>query len=98
MPGARHPDFRLGDRTELLAEFCLNTMAFTTRVPRQEDIGHDFFCVLSEIKQDMLWAGPSFTVKVKSNQIPSHLKRNTKSVGSLSSKILFSLLWAIVMS
>jgi hypothetical protein len=67
MPGARHPNFRLGDRTELLAEFCLNTIAFSTRVPRQEDIGHDFFCVLSEVRQGLLWAGPSFTVQVKSD-------------------------------
>ena len=70
MPGARHPNFRLGDRTELLAEFCLNTIAFTTRVPRQEDIGHDFFCVLSEVRQDLLWAGPSFTVQVRSAPDP----------------------------
>ena len=70
MPGARHPSFRLGDRTELLLEFCLNTVAFTTRVPRQEDIGHDFFCVLSEIRDNLIWAGPSFTVQVKSDSAP----------------------------
>jgi hypothetical protein len=70
MPGARHPSFRLGDRTELLAEFCLNTIAFTSRVPRQEDVGHDFFCVLSEVRNGLLWAGPSFTVQVKSDSGP----------------------------
>ena len=70
MPGARHLNFRFGDRTELLAEFCLNTIAFTTRVPRQEDIGYDFFCVLSEVKKRLVWSGPFFTVQVKSDPGP----------------------------
>lgn len=70
MANRRHRDFRLGDRSELLAEFCLNTMAFTTRVPRQEDIGHDLFCVLAEKDGDNLYAGPFFTVQVKSNRRP----------------------------
>ncbi len=65
MPGARYKDFRLGDGSELLAEFILNSMAFTTRVPRQEDIGHDFFCVLAEHDRKMIKAGPFFTVQVK---------------------------------
>lgn len=68
MPGARYKDFRLGDSSELLAEFILNSMAFTTRVPRQEDIGYDFFCVLSERDGKMVKAGPFFTVQVKSSQ------------------------------
>jgi len=73
VPGGRHRTFRFVDRTELLAEFCLNTIAFTTRVPRQEDIGHDFFCVLSvpkDSKDNLVWAGPSFTVQVKSDTKP----------------------------
>ena len=70
MPGARPRGFRLGDRAELLAEYILNTKAFKTRVPRQEYIGHDFLCVLSEQRDDLIWAGPSFTVQVKSNRDP----------------------------
>ncbi len=70
MPGARPRGFRLGDRSELLAETVLNALAFTVRVPRQEDVGHDFLCALSELKEQMVWAGPSFTVQVKSKREP----------------------------
>lgn len=70
MPGARHERFRRGDRTELLVEYWLNALAFTTRVPRQEDIGHDFLCVLAEPHGEMVWAGPSFSVQAKSNTTP----------------------------
>lgn len=70
MPGARPHGFRRGDRSELLAETVLNALAFTVRVPRQEDVGHDFLCFLSEKKGQMIWAGPSFTVQVKSKREP----------------------------
>ena len=53
-----------------MAEFVLNTIAFTTRVPRPEDIGHDFVCALSELQDGFYWAGPSFTVQVKSDRKP----------------------------
>lgn len=64
----RKRSFRLGDRTELLAEMCLNTLAFTTKVPRQEDVGHDFICFLSHLEDDLFYAGKTFTVQVKSNK------------------------------
>lgn len=67
MPGARSRNFRFGDSSELLAEFILNTIAFTTRVPRQEDVGHDFLCSLSERDGNLLRAGPFFTVQNKSD-------------------------------
>jgi hypothetical protein len=70
MPGARNVDFRQGDWKELLVESCLAAIAFTTRVPRQEDVGHDFFCTLCEPKDRMLWAGLSFTVQAKSDTKP----------------------------
>ncbi len=70
MPGARLESFRKGDRTELLVELWLSVLAFTTRVPRQEDVGHDFVCVLAEPKDGMVWAGPSFTVQAKSDTKP----------------------------
>lgn len=76
MPGARHPLFRLGDRTELLVEFCLNTIAFTTPIARQEDVGHDLFCVLSEDREGLIWAGPSFTVQIRSNCKPLIFKKS----------------------
>ena len=68
MPGARLRNFRFGDNAELLAEFALNTFAFTTRVPRQEDVGHDLFCSLTERDGNLLRAGPFFTVQIKSDR------------------------------
>ena len=65
---AQQPRFsRLGSWTEILVEACLKTVAFTARIPHEEDIGHDFFCTLAEPHQDGLFkAGPSFTVQAKS--------------------------------
>lgn len=68
MPGARARGFRFGDSAELLAEFILGSMAFTTRVPRQEDVGHDLLCVLAERTGNLLTAGPFFTVQVKNKR------------------------------
>ena len=70
MPGARYQSFRLGDRSELLAEHLLSAFAFTTRVPRQEDIGFDFFCSLIRRDEQLLKAGPFFAVQAKSSTTP----------------------------
>jgi hypothetical protein len=70
MPGARLASFRYGDHSELVAQSILSTMAFTTLVPRTEDIGHDLVCVLAELKNGMFHAGQSFTVQVKSDASP----------------------------
>lgn len=70
MPGARYQPFRLGDRSELLAEHLLSAFAFTTRVPRQEDIGFDFFCSLIKRDEQLLKAGPFFAVQAKSSTTP----------------------------
>lgn len=68
MPGARLRSFRLGDRSELLVEHLLAGFAFTTRVPRQEDIGIDFMCSLIYGEgEHLLKAGPFFTVQAKSS-------------------------------
>lgn len=67
MPGARPRGFRPGDRGELLASSILSSMAFTVPVPRQEDVGHDLLCTISEYDGRLLRAGPFFTVQVKSN-------------------------------
>lgn len=67
MPGARWRSFRLGDRSELLVEHLLAGFAFTTKVPRQEDIGIDFLCSLITSGEDarLLKAGPFFAVQAK---------------------------------
>ena len=70
MPGGRLRSFRLGDRSELLIELLLTGLAFTTRVPRQEDIGFDFFCSLISGTGDLLRSGPVFTVQAKSSKEP----------------------------
>lgn len=68
MPGGRLRTFRLGDRSELLVQHLLSGIAFTTPVPRQEDIGVDFLCSLIAHTKDkgLLRAGPFFTVQAKS--------------------------------
>jgi hypothetical protein len=72
LPGARLESFRRGDSAERLAEFILGSFAFTAAVPRQEDVGHDFHCVLTirDSETRMLRAGPFFSVQVKSTPGP----------------------------
>ncbi len=70
MPGAQWRTFRLGNRAELLVEQLLAAFAFTTRVPRQEDVGIDFFCGLISRDGDLLKSGPLFTVQAKSSAEP----------------------------
>lgn len=70
MPGARAYGFRIGDNAELLAEFVLSRLAFTARVPRTEDVGHDFLCSLAEREANLFKAGPFFTVQVKNKKNP----------------------------
>jgi hypothetical protein len=71
MPGARLRSFRLGDRSELLVQHLLAGLAFTTPVPRQEDIGIDFLCSLIARTNEggLLRAGPFFTVQAKSEGV-----------------------------
>jgi hypothetical protein len=70
MPGARLHSYRLGDRSELFVEQFLSAIAFTTPVPRQEDIGYDFFCSLISREGNLLKAGPFFAVQTKSTAAP----------------------------
>ena len=71
MPGAQAKVSRYGSWTEILVEACLKTIAFTVRVPHEDDVGHDFFCVLSEpLQNGSFKAGPSFTVQAKSSGAP----------------------------
>lgn len=68
MPGGRLRGFRLGDRAELLVQHLLTGLAFTTPVPRQEDIGIDFLCsLITGGSDDLLKPGPFFSVQAKSS-------------------------------
>jgi hypothetical protein len=75
MPGGRLRTFRLGNRAELLVEQLLAGFAFTTRVPLQEDVGIDFFCSLIEQEDQLLKAGPFFSVQAKSSNEPIVYKK-----------------------
>jgi hypothetical protein len=70
MPGARAYGFRIGDNAELLSEFVISRLAFTSKVPRTEDVGHDFLCSVAERDGNMLKAGPFFTVQTKNKNDP----------------------------
>lgn len=70
MPGRRLASFRLGDRAELLVQQLLSPFAFTVPVPRQEDIGVDFFCSLITRDGPHLKSGQLFTVQAKSSAAP----------------------------
>lgn len=78
MPGAAHEMAVLGDRAENLAAFVLSSFAFATGIPRQRDVGHDFYCVLQEpVGVDKLVrAGPAFTIQVKSNDDPMTFRQS----------------------
>jgi hypothetical protein len=68
MPGARPKGFRNGDDSEKFAENIIRKLAFTTPVPRTEDVGIDFYCSLMKKEGRLLKAGPFFTVQVKSGR------------------------------
>lgn len=66
MAGGRARSFRFGDTDEKMAGSILSFIAFTTQVSREDDVGHDFICVLAYREENLLRAGPSFAVQVKS--------------------------------
>jgi len=68
MPGAKAYGFRVGDNAERLCEFVISSLAFTSKVPRTEDVGHDFLCSLAEREGNMFKAGPLFTVQAKNKR------------------------------
>ena len=70
MSGQRPYGFWCGDSAELLAQYILNHLAFTTIVPRPNDVGHDLHCVLFKHSGRRLIAGPFFAVQVKSRRAP----------------------------
>jgi hypothetical protein len=76
MSGAQLAATAFGTTSEHLAEAVLSAIAFTTRVRRENDVGHDFHCVLhlplnvpaesGNGTVTMRTAGPPFNVQVKS--------------------------------
>jgi hypothetical protein len=81
MPGSRPTGFLFGASAERLAEFVLGGFAFTTRVPYEVDIGHDFHCVLHRpaMNRRTLRAEPAFSVQVKSVPGPESYEAGTRA-------------------
>lgn len=75
MTGGRNRLFRFGDNAELLARIILSHISFASPVPRQEDIGHDFFCSLIERDKDLLRSSHFFTIQVKANKRSIHFQK-----------------------
>lgn len=66
MSGIRSYSFREGDRSEYLANYLLSGLGLVTAVPRQEDIGFDFYCQLANEETGNLSFGFPFVMQVKS--------------------------------
>ncbi|MBL7724766.1 MAG: hypothetical protein JNK27_11485 [Chitinophagaceae bacterium] len=67
MSGIRLYSFREGDRSEYLANYLLSGLGLVTAVPRQEDIGFDFYCQLANEETGNLSFGFPFVIQVKSS-------------------------------
>lgn len=69
MSGIRLYSFREGDRSEYLANYLLSGLGLVTVVPRQEDIGFDFYCQLADQEKGNLTFGYPFIIQIKSDSI-----------------------------
>jgi uncharacterized protein YbaA (DUF1428 family) len=70
MSGRRLYSFREGDRAEYFANFLLSGIGLTNPIPRQEDIGFDFYCLLSEQeKSQLITFGTPFLIQIKSDSV-----------------------------
>lgn len=58
--------FRQGDRSEYLALYILSALGIVVPVPRQEDIGADFYCSLADLKGNRLTFRMPYLVQAKS--------------------------------
>lgn len=70
MSGTRSHSFREGDRSEYFAQVLLSGLGLCTPIPRQEDIGFDFVCNLSDQESGVLTFGHPYIVSVKSASSP----------------------------
>lgn len=62
--------YREGDSAEYLSLFFLSKIGLVTPIPRQEDIGIDFFCQLGDNESGVLKFGERFLLQTKSNHKP----------------------------
>jgi hypothetical protein len=62
----RLTSYRQGDRSEYLAQLILSALGLAVPVPRQEDVGIDFYCTLGQEVGDVTRFFEPFSVQVKS--------------------------------
>jgi hypothetical protein len=67
MSGIRSHNFRQGDRSEYLGVYLLSGLGLVTTIQRQEDIGFDFYCQLSDQETGNLSFGFPFLLQAKSS-------------------------------
>lgn len=66
MSGLLAYNFREGNRSEYLANYLLSGLGLVTAVPRQEDIGFDFYCQLADQESGNLTFSFPFVIQIKS--------------------------------
>lgn len=59
--------FRQGNRCEYLAQYILSALGLAIKVPREEDIGVDFYCSLANVDGNKMTFYAPFIVQVKSD-------------------------------
>ena len=62
----RSSSYRQGDRSEYLAQFILSALGLAVPVPRQEDVGIDFYCTLGHEDGKVTRFYEPYSVQVKS--------------------------------
>lgn len=67
MPGVMWYPFRQGNRCEYLAQYILSALGIAIKVPREEDIGADFYCSLANIDGKKMTFYAPFMVQIKSD-------------------------------
>ncbi len=73
MSGVRLHNRRQGDRSEYLAIYMLSALGLVTQVPRQEDIGFDLICNISDQEGGLLSFQNHYAVSVKSTADDSRI-------------------------
>lgn len=67
MPGSLWFPFRQGNRNEYLALYILSALGVVIKVPREEDIGADFYCTLANKDGNRMTFHTPFLIQTKSS-------------------------------
>jgi hypothetical protein len=74
MPGTYPTNLHQGSRAEVLADYLFSTWGTVTPVRRSDDHGADLYCTLTERIGQLSVVRAYYSVQVKSNTDPWHLK------------------------